>query len=288
MVFDNSKEWFAYSREIEILDPVFSASAEMGMQMVIETVVEEVEEFGSSFGSGTLLMKALKRAGEDEEALDLYGYLRDYTASMFSSLPDLPGSPFNWTQEPNPHLDDFDEVALDIVWDEWANPKIHRRVNLVHLVHDVAISKPDALLSRVVDSAVSNDADSQSQAALVLHSVGQTNPDLLAPYVDDLIDSLPTGHVVVDHHISEAAETTGRNIPRSKLSTQSSRIVIQEVNPSDEWKNAIWPRIVPQAMADRIVEAGRVLGWNERETLYRIEQKASSAGFDVEYARRDA
>lgn len=284
-VFDNSKEWFAYSREIEILDPVFSASAERGMQMVIETVVEEVEEFGSSLGSGTLLMKALERAGEDEEALDLYGYLRDYTASMFSSLPDLPGSPFSWTREPNPPLDDFDEVALGIVWDVWANPKINRRVNLVHLLHDVAISEPDVLLPRVVDSAVSNDADIQSQAALVLHSVAQTNSDLLEPYADDLIDSLPTGDIVIDHHISEATETTGRNVSRSKRLKQSSRIVIQGVIPSDEWKNVIWPRIVPQAMAGRIIEGGRVLGWNERETLYRIEQKASSAGFDVEYAR---
>lgn len=284
--FDKSKEWSAYSREIGILDPVFNTSAEKGMQIVMETIVKEVEDFGESFGSGTLLMKALERAGEDEKALNLYEHLRDYAASMFSSLPDLPGAPFNWTQEPNPHIEDFPGIALDIVWDVWSTPKIHRRMNLAHLVHDVTVLRPNAFLPRLVDSAVSNDADLRNQSALVLHSVGHTNPDLLVPYTDELTDALPTGHIIVDYHISEAVKSTGRNVSRSKLSTQSSRIVIQGVAPSNEWENTIWPRMVPRTIADRIVEAGSLLGWKERETLYRIEQKAKQDGFDTEYARK--
>ena len=296
--FESFHGWGLWDKRIEYLTPLIEHDPDEALEFLLQVIEQNVKKYDyGGFGTSTLLVRALNAFGDryQEVILRIYDEFHNFVGSQFTSLPSLGESAYDWLREETIDLVTFEDAALKIVFDEWKEPTLHRRIALTHLLRDLAISQPDLLLPQLVPALEHDDQTLRVQSALVLSSVVLQQPDLLRPYVEAIANALDRPHLEVTQHLVTTlqqiaeSETLPADIEarlnRLHPHVWSREVLLppQSVKPSEHFLERVLPHVMT-SVVEMVKEVCDGLGLDLDVMYWRIERQMLAMGYDKDTA----
>jgi hypothetical protein len=142
--FESFHNWGLWDKRIEYLAPLIAHDPEKALRFLLQFIEDHVKRYNGAFGTSTLFVRALETCGNRyrEAILCIYQEFHDFVGQQFMDLPTVAASPFNWLRHTPPELVSFEDAALELIFDEWKEPPLHRRIALTHLLRDLTLAQP--------------------------------------------------------------------------------------------------------------------------------------------------
>ena len=295
--FESFHSWGLWDKRVEYLAPLIENNPDEALRFILQVIEQNVKRYDSGFGTSMLLVRALDLFGGScrDEILAIYDEFHHFVGSQFASLPDLEESAYDWLRREPIDLVEFEDAALEIIFDEWKKPVLHRRIALTHLLRDLALTQPGLLLPRLVATLDCENRTLRVQSALVLNSVALQQPTLLQPYIEAIAKALDKPHLEVTQHLVVTLQQVGKTetLPvgiEVRLNTLHPRVWSREVllppqsvRPSEHFFERVLPR-AGKSVVEMVREVCDGLGLDLDVMYWRIERQMQTMGYDEEAA----
>jgi hypothetical protein len=298
--FESFHNWGLWDKRTEYLAPLIAHDPAKTLRFLLQCIQEHVKRYDGGFGTSTLFVRALDAFGSRYQGTILHVYqdFHDFVGQQFTDLPTAEASPYDWLRHTPPDLISFEDAALELIFDEWKEPTLHRRIALTHLIHDPTLAQPSLLIPRLLAALEHDDRTLRVQAALVLNAVSLQQPDLLQPHIEAISRALDTPHLEVTYYLEDTlsrigaagilpAEIKGR-LTALHLTTQSPRVVLpsRSIGPSVHFRERVLRRVM-RSVKEMVQDVCEGLDLDVDVMYWRIERHMQTLGYDVETAEEE-
>ena len=297
--FDSIHSWSLGGKRIDYLVPLIEKDRDEALDFLLRYIERLVEEYKSGLGAATLLARALELFGDDyRKSIDrIYDDFHEFVGERFAHLPDAGASPYGWLRKEPIERVPFEAAVFQLVFDEWDEPAIERRITLTHMLRDLASVQPDRILPRLLSALHQNDDTLREQSALVLHSLVLQHPQLVRPHVEAIADALESPHFEVARHLVAALRVLGEaSLPvpiRTRLAALYPPVGGRELiippgtlGPSEHFRAQVLPRAM-NSLAKTIERVADDLDIDADEMHWKIERQMWSSGYAEETSKRE-
>ncbi len=297
--FDSMHSWSLGGKRIQYLVPLIEKDHEEALAFLLRCIERLVEEYKAGLGSATLLIRALELFGGDyrQSINRIYDDFHEFVGKRFAHLPDAGDSPYGWLRTEPVDRVPFEAAALQIVFDEWKEPAIERRITLTHMLRDLAPAQPERILPRLLSALNQDDGTLREQSALMFHSLALQHPQLVRPHLEAVADVLGRPHFEVARHLVAALRALGEaSLPaavRSRLAALYSPVGGRELlippgslGPSEHFRTCVLPRAM-NSLAETIEEVADELDIDADEMYWKIERQMRALGYTEEVANQE-
>src|SRR3954447_5418350 len=284
--------WGLHDKKLDYLLPLIDDNPDGALKFLLAHIAEQVEEHGYAFGAATLLIRALEKFPPSHQQLivPIYDAFHRSVGALFRSLPSLPDDPFAWLRATPLELGDFEDIAFGLIFDEWRQPALHRRVALTHLLCDLALSEPSPTLPRIVALLTGTDATLRMQAALLLDAITLRQADVVLPFREQIETALAAAsHIAIRYHLSrvhdrlQAPSLGCVSATPPQGPTPTIEIPSGALQSSAAYREML--KRVLKPLRARIRYAANGLDLDLDEVDWRIERQLGAAGVDAEATR---
>lgn len=291
--FETLHSWSLGDKRVEYLAPLIENDPNEALKFVLQVIYNAIKRYDTGFGASTLLVRTLSMFGDgyQDMVLRIYEEFHHFVGQQFANLPEPGASPYEWLREETIVHSTFEDFALELIFDEWKEPAIHRRIALTHLLDDLTISQFELLMPRLVSLLTHEIGTLRVQSALVLNSVALQRPDLLSPYVNVIADALDNPHIEVTQYlittlrqiknlIDLPSETQNRlnslypDTPRQEVLIPSGSI-----QPSIRFRERVLQRAM-KSVIKMIEDVCKVIGLDIDRVYWRVERQMYEMGYD--------
>jgi hypothetical protein len=270
------------------------------LRFLLQCIEEHVKRYDGGFGTSTLFVRALDAFGSKYRGaiLHIYQDFHDFVGQQFTDLPAAEASPYGWLRHTPPTLVSFEDAALELIFDEWKEPTLHRRLALMHLICDLTLAQTGLLIPRLLAALEHEDRTLRVQAPLVLNAVALQQPGLLQPHIEAISRVLDTPHLEVTHYLEDVlsrigaavtlpAEIEGR-LTALHRGTQSPRVVLpsRSIGPSMHFRERVLPRVM-RSVREMVQDVCEGLDLDIDAMYWRIERHMHTMGYDKETAEEE-
>jgi hypothetical protein len=298
--FESFHTWGLWDKRIEYLASLIAYDPEKALRFLLQFIEEHVKRYEGAFGTSTLFVRALETFGSGyrETILHIYQNFHDFVGQQFMDLPVTEASLYNWLRHTPPELVSFEDTALELIFDEWKEPPLHRRIALTHLISDLTLAQPSLLIPRLLTALEHDDRTLRVQAALVLNSVALQQPSLLQLHIEAISRALNKPHLEVTHYLEDTLSRIGEIVTlpgeiEGRLNTlhcgiQSPGLVLpaRSIGPSAHFRERVLPRVM-RSVREMIQEVCDGLDLDVDALYWRIERHMQAMGYDEETAEEE-
>ncbi len=299
--FESSHNWGLWDKRIEYLTPLIEHDPDEALKFILQVIEQNVKSYDyGGFGASTLLVHALAAFGISyrDVILHIYDEFHRFVGSQFADLPTSQESAYDWLRKDPTDLITFEDTALELIFDEWKEPTLHRRIALTHLLRDLTLSQPNLLLPRLVAALDHNDRTLRVQSALVLNSVALQQVSLLQPYVEAIAKALDKPHLEITQYLVTALNRVGKaetlpadiekrlNTLHSYIRSPAILLPPKSIKPSLHFRECVLPRAM-QPVVKMVEEVCDGLGLDLDVVYWQIERQIQTMGYDEETAVRE-
>ena len=302
------KEAFMSKNKFELWNPEmeeFKQLVEINPNEAFQTLFEFIDRHlkDYSWGGETTFLLFLKGAlalGESyrQRSIELYEGFHEFIQNQFEHLPTTSPSPYAWLREPDYQIRNFEEIANRLIEQVWANPLLHCRQNLVHLLKDLALYQPTSILPWLISLLQNKDCTINTQSALVIASIALENSDLLAEHSDALLTALDEPHAEKVYYLKQALEAIAVNLENStrvteklasirpRLASTSLVILPDTLEPSSYFQTQTLGRTA-RSIRETIDKICQRLDFEPNTLYWQIEQEIELMGYERELAKQE-
>lgn len=288
-----------WDKPVECFLPLYEHDRAETLGYLTEYLAQKViSDEHSGFGAAVLLLRALDLFAVPEHGSTIsaiYEEMHSHARSQLSHLPRSVESCYEWLrQEDSPRMP-FCDCAWSIIMDEWKQPAVHRRMNLAHLVGELALVQPNSVLPRIIGAMLDESHTIRVQASLALSFVSMQHPDLLVPYRSRILEAALTDHFEIKmtlENLLERLEVQAPTVetvpnragkPRIQVVHGAGILLPSGIGPSADFRSQVLNR-AGRSVTEMVQEVAGLLGMDVGEAYWRIENRMEQLGYDEKSA----
>lgn len=297
--FDSMHSWSLGGKRIEYLVPLIEKDQGEALGFLLRCIERLVEEYKAGLGAATLLVRALELFGgtHRQSIVRIYDEFHRFVGAQFAHLPGTGESAYDWLRTEPRDIVPFADAALKLVFDEWREPAIERRITLTHMLRDLAPLQPERILPWLLSALHQDNSTAREQSALMLNSLALQYPELLRPHAQAIADALEKPHFEVARHLTAVLRSLGEASLPAPIRTQLATLYPQvsgrdlilppaSLGPSEHFRTCVLPRAM-NSLAATIEGVAEDLDIDVDVMHWKIERQMRSSGYAEETSKQE-
>lgn len=211
-----------------------------------------------------------------QEAINLY---KNYHKEIMKEFENLPNNEFSinydWIKDYISN-NETDNLMLDIIFKEWCDYPYYKRLEMTHLISDLAIYQPDFVIPKLFSSINYSNCTLAQLASLVLNYLSKTHVNLLITYQENLVKLIKNishfeiSYLLIDtlHAINPACVN---ELIASLYYSDLYILNIEDYKPLQIFQDK-FIKYVPNAFLDYVKDVSKEIGIPEDNIFFEIEQ----------------
>lgn len=225
------------------------------------------------------IIQILLEFGAESNLQDIINVYNNYHKEIMKEFETLPNRNFSlnydWIEHYINNIE-TDNLILDIIFKEWCDYPYYKRLEITHLISDLAIYQPTFIIPKLLDNVNDNNCTLAQLSSLVLNYISKSHPKLLINYLDRLekliknINHFEINYMLIDS-LNELDSLRVNKLILSLYYSDLNMVIFTNGTASQKFKDK-FIKDVPNAFIGYIKEVSEEIGISVDNIFFEIEQ----------------